>query len=210
MKKCILAAVVFASILMSGCGCNDSGVKDEKPVLYVYPEKDNTEVQLSLDYNGSLTTVYPAFTKENCWEFMANKDGTIIMGGKEYNYLFWEGEDIRKTKMDTGYCVAKEDLVPFLEKELSELGLNDKEMDDFITYWLPRLSQHKYNLISFDNSEYLDTAKLQIKPKPDNLIRVFMTYKGVDSPVEIAEPEKVHMPERTGFTVVEWGGSMLY
>jgi len=210
MKKGILAAVVLATILMIGCECNYSGGKKEKPVLYVYPEKNNTEVQLSLDYDGSLTTVYPAFTKENCWEFTADKDGTITMGDREYNYLFWEGEDNRKTKIDIGYCVAKEDLVPFLEKELSELGLNDKEMDDFITYWLPRLSQNKYNLISFDSREYVDVAKLQIKPAPDTLIRVFMTYKGVDKQTEITAPDKVRTPERKGFTIVEWGGSMLY
>lgn len=207
MKKGILAVVVLATILMIGCEIGLENQCNEKPVLYVYPEKNNTEVQLSLDYDGSLTTVYPAFTKENCWEFTADKDGIITMGDREYNYLFWEGEDSRKTKIDTGYCVAKEDLVPFLEKELKDLGLNDKEMDDFITYWLPRLSQNKYNLISFNNSEYVDTAKLQIKPAPDTLIRVFMTYKGVEKPVKIAAPARNKTPERTGFTVVEWGGS---
>ncbi len=209
MKKGILAAVVLATILMSGCEIGLENQCDEKPVLYVYPEKNNTEVQLSLDYDGSLTTVYPAFTKENCWEFTADKDGTITMSDREYNYLFWEGEDSRETKIDTGYCVAKEDLVPFLEKELSELGLNDKEMDDFITYWLPRLSQNKYNLISFDSREYVDVAKLQIKPAPDTLIRVFMTYKGVDKQTDIAAPDNARTPERKGFTIVEWGGSQI-
>ena len=51
-----------------------------------------------------------------------------------------------------------------------------------------------------------DAAKLEISPVPDTLIRVFMTFKPLDQPVDI-EPQTLTAPERTGFTVVEWGGS---
>jgi len=47
-----------------------------------------------------------------------------------------------------------------------------------------------------------------IDPAPDTLIRVFMTWKPVDEMTEIEEPTIV-TPERSGFTVVEWGGSKI-
>lgn len=47
---------------------------------------------------------------------------------------------------------------------------------------------------------------MEIIPKPDTLIRVFMTYKAVEEYVEIEEQE-LQAPDRKGFTVVEWGGT---
>ncbi|MBR2040847.1 MAG: hypothetical protein IJ945_00525 [Oscillospiraceae bacterium] len=75
-------------------------------------------------------------------------------------------------------------------------------------YWLPRLEQNAYNLISFQNEAYTDSAKLDIDPAPDTLIRVFMAWKGLDELVEI-EPQKLSSPERKGFTAVEWGGTEI-
>ncbi|MBR3610111.1 MAG: hypothetical protein IKL57_01415 [Oscillospiraceae bacterium] len=75
-------------------------------------------------------------------------------------------------------------------------------------YWLPRLEQNAYNLIFFQNEAYTDSAKLDIDPAPDTLIRVFMAWKGLDEPVEI-EPQELSSPERKGFTAVEWGGTEI-
>ncbi len=96
-----------------------------------------------------------------------------------------------------------------LHDELTKLGLNDKERDDFITFWLPKLSENEYCLISFDLEEYTDMTKVSIEPSPDSMIRVYMTYKGLSSPVIIEEPEEITTPKREGFTVVEWGGSEI-
>ena len=46
---------------------------------------------------------------------------------------------------------------------------------------------------------------LNIQPRPDTLIRVWMIYMGMDMPIEIKEQELAHF-ERKGYTVVEWGG----
>ena len=35
-----------------------------------------------------------------------------------------------------------------------------------------------------------------------------MTFKPLDKPVDI-EPQTLTAPDRTGFTVVEWGGSVV-
>ena len=49
--------------------------------------------------------------------------------------------------------------------------------------------------------------ELNITPAPDTVIRVFMVWKGLDTYVPI-QAQPLTAPPRTGFTVVEWGGSL--
>ena len=81
-------------------------------------------------------------------------------------------------------------------------------MNEFIVYWLPLMEHNKYNFISFQSEAYTNSAKLNITPTPDSLLRVFMTYVPLDEAIDI-EPQQLSTFERTGFTVVEWGGSKI-
>ena len=49
---------------------------------------------------------------------------------------------------------------------------------------------------------------LDINPTPDTTVRILMTFKGLESPIEVKE-QKLDTPERKGFTVVEWGGTEI-
>ena len=106
----------------------------------------------------------------------------------------------------TGFCVAGVDTAAFLEGALADLGLTEKEANEFIIYWLPKMEGNAYNLISFQQEAYTDSAVLTIDPAPDTLIRVFMAWQGLDEPVEV-QPQSLTAPERVGFTAVEWGGT---
>jgi len=86
--------------------------------------------------------------------------------------------------------------------------LNDKEKTDFITFLLPALLRNKLSLCSFQGQKYFNTMKLNITPKPDSLLRIFLSIKKLDSPINIKE-QKLESVERKGFTVVEWGGSIV-
>ncbi len=110
--------------------------------------------------------------------------------------------------VNEGFVIKKEETADFLEKSLITLGLNFKEANEFIIYWLPELEKHPYNLIHFSTKEYEELAELTVDPKPDTIIRVFMVFKGLDSPVEIKE-QKLVPKSRKGFIVVEWGGSEI-
>ena len=58
--------------------------------------------------------------------------------------------------------------------------------------------------------EINNAMPLDINPNPDTIIRVMMTYKGLDEPIEgITEQQLPTTPARDGFTVVEWGGSEI-
>ena len=106
----------------------------------------------------------------------------------------------------TGFCVAGADTAAFLERALDALGLTRREANEFIVYWLPLMEDNPYNLITFQGERYTDTAKLTVHPAPDTVLRVFMAWKPLAQPVEI-EPQELTAPERTGFTLVEWGGT---
>lgn len=177
-----------------------------KPVIYLYPEKV-TDVTVKLDLNGKLGCTYPAYPKDG-WNVTAYPGGKLIVGGEEYNYLFWEGNLNTVFTFDKGFCVKGEDTAAFLKKALSEMGLIPSEYNDFIVYWLPQMEENAFNLISFAGMEYTDPAKLEITPKPDSTLRVFMVFKPLEKPVEIA-PQTFEKFERNGFTVVEWGGAEI-
>ena len=88
------------------------------------------------------------------------------------------------------------------------MGLTQKEYNEFIVYWAPRMQENKYNLISFQTENYEQSAPLHINPAPDSMLRVYMAYKPLTNPIDI-EPQTFKPFERTGFSVVEWGGCMV-
>lgn len=199
----ILAVLCFMVWLFRNSAGN---MRSEKPVIYLYPEQEQ-EVSVRLDYDGKLTCTYPAY--DDGWNVTAAPDGTITdESGQEYNYLYWEGDSDQEYDFSEGFCVAGENTAEFLEDALVRLGLTRREANEFIVYWLPRMEQNEYNLISFQNEAYTDHARLSIQPEPDTVIRVFMAYKPLDHYQEIPE-QSLSAPERSGFTVVEWGGSEL-
>ena len=205
MKK-ILACILVVACLLALAGCGRPKAP-EKPVIYLYPEEE-TKVSVKLDFNGELTSTYPAY--ENGWNVIAQPDGTLTdpATGREYYCLFWEGITYADYDLSEGFVVAGEDTEEFLEASLQKLGLTDQEANEFIIYWLPRMEHNAYNLISFQGAAYTESAVLTIDPAPDTLLRVFMVFKPLDAPVEIPAQE-LTAPERTGFTAVEWGGAEI-
>ncbi|RHT87364.1 hypothetical protein DW724_09275 [Butyricicoccus sp. AM27-36] len=186
---------------MTACGQQEEC--SAKPVIYLYPEQETT-VSVSLDYAGTLTATYPDY--ENGWRVTAEPDGTLYdENGNEYSYLFWEGENNTDYDFSTGFCVAGADTADFLREKLAEIGLTPREYNEFIVYWLPKMQDNPYNLISFQSERYTDTAKLDIDPEPDSVLRVFMAWKPL-SKLQTIEPQTFTPFARDGFTVVEWGG----
>lgn len=177
-----------------------------KPVIYLYPEVPlQAEVKLKLD--GKLTCTYPAY--EDGWQVTAQPDGTLTDAkGQTYNYLYWEGQTNARWDLSRGFCVKGADTAIFLEEALEKLGLNRREANEFIVYWLPQMEQNPYNIISFQTDAYTQAAQLEIDPAPDTLIRVFMTWQPAADYKELPAQE-LTAPKREGFVVVEWGGTQL-
>lgn len=192
-------------LLLTSCGGGTETTAPEKPVIYLYPT-EKTEVSVKLDVDGKLTCTYPDYG--DGWNVTACPDGKIInhADGREYSYLFWEGESNAEWDMSEGYVVKGEETAEFLQEILAEMGLTPREYNEFIVYWLPRMQNNKYNLVTFQQDVYTEAAKLNISPAPDSLLRIFMVYKPLEEPIEITAPE-IENFQRKGFTVVEWGGT---
>ena len=177
-----------------------------KPVIYLYPEKE-MQVSVDLTLDGKLTCTYPAYN--NGWNVTATPDGTLTdASGQTYNYLYWEGETYAKYDMSKGFCVKGKNTAAFLEGALEQLGLTRREANEFIVYWLPQMEQNPYNIISFQTDAYTNAAELKVSPEPDTLIRVFMSWKKADSYIYLPE-QGFSAVQRSGFTVVEWGGTEI-
>ena len=177
-----------------------------KPVIYLYPEQ-KMNVSVTLDYDGTLTCTYPEY--HNGWNVTACPDGTLTdRKGQSYNYLYWEGLTKMSYDFSEGFCVSGSETAEFLDKALSELGLTRKEANEFIVFWLPLMKENPYNIISFQTDKYTDHARLTITPEPDTVIRVFMAYQPSNEEITM-KPQLLTSTERTGFTAVEWGGTLV-
>ena len=175
-----------------------------KPVLYLYPE-EKSNITVNFEKEENLTTTYPKFKDE--WKVTAYPNGDLYdKNGKYYYGLYWEENTYNKVNFEEGFYVSKDNAIQFLEEKLSTIGLNPKERNEFIMYWLPILEKNEHNLVYFELTEELQKSnKLIINPKPDTLIRIRIHVKKVNKRENIKE-QKLPSYERNGFTAVEWGG----
>ena len=175
-----------------------------KPVLYLYPEEE-TEVTINFEHEDNLTTTYPKFQDE--WTVTAHPNGDLYDEKGNYYYgLYWEEDSNHLVDFKEGFYVSKDNAISFLEEKLTTIGLNAKERNEFIMYWLPILESNEHNLVYFELTEERESFnKLEITPTPDSLLRVAIHVKKIDGPQSIKE-QKLTTFERTGFTAVEWGG----
>ena len=129
----ILAALLL--LCLAGCGKEEAYAK--KPVIYLYPDQQ-TLVSLRLDLDGPLTASYPAHGTDG-WQVIAHPDGTLTDPdtGRSYYCLFWEGKSQADYDLSSGFVVAGEETAAFLEEALAQLGLTEREANEFLIYWLP-------------------------------------------------------------------------
>lgn len=204
----ISAIIMFIAFLLSGLKEIAFGYSS-KPIIYLYPEHKQ-EVSVVLGNERYLTCTYPKYEKS--WEVIAKPDGNLIdkKTGRNLYSLYWEGKKTRLFKnINEGFCIKGEDSAEFLEEKLAILGLSEREAEEFIVYWLPKLESNRYNLIRFESIDEINAyMPLEIMPKPDTVIRVMMEFKESNKYVDLPE-QILKTPQRNGFVVVEWGGTEL-
>ena len=180
-----------------------------KPIIYLYPTEE-TQVNVQLGYKEKITCSYPKYTTG--WNVIAQPNGDLkdIDTNKNLYSLYYESDNVVEFKVEKdGFIVKGEDSAEFLEEKLKILGLTDREAEEFIIYWLPKLESNKYNYIRFATKEELNAnMPLTITPEPDTTIRILMEYKGLENPIEVEE-QKLETTERKGFVAVEWGGTEI-
>jgi hypothetical protein len=210
---------------------SDCGGK--KPVIYLYPPKPtNVAVQFAAPID--LTLSIPSYV--NGWNVLAQPNGMLqdlqpqftdcgaidstALGSEyartaceknNYPYLYWAGYIGHLfPHLNEGWVIPQSGIRAFLEKELTAVGINQKEKDDMISYWVPELSGFgaPYYRLSFLQTDQMNAlVPLNITPKPDTEFRIFLLWSPLAAiPSVQPEPQVLQPLVRNGFTVVEWGG----
>lgn len=178
-----------------------------KPVIYLYPTK-TTPVSVSLPRFINVTVSEPTYSSRG-WQTVAQPDGTLTMAdGQQFGSLYWEGTGVGYVAPREGFMVKDGQQKVFLTETLAKYGLNAKESQEFMDFWLPKMTGAPYYRVSFLTDTWSKAAPLYVNPKPDTNIRIFMDWQKLSAPINIATP-KIITPARNGFTLVEWGG-LLY
>lgn len=180
-----------------------------KPIIYIYPTKEQN-VKVTLGSSDKLLVSYPIYN--NGWNVLAKPDGTLIDNktNRELYSLYYEANNAIDFKVENeGFVISKDEIIPFLEEKLEILGLNPREQEEFIIYWLPILQKNNYTYIRFaTNEEINNNMSLQVEPSPDTMIRVLMVFKGLEEKINVKE-QPLQKVTRNGYTVVEWGATII-
>ncbi len=205
---------MFDKLLLNfGVGININQFEEKtvyyrKPVLYFYPE-DTLSIAVILNFNGKLTFTWPKYT--GVWHLKVFPNSKIINldDHKKYDYLFWEGDYTKPDKdtISTGFIVFQNNLSEFLVNKLEYIGLNDREINDFITYWVPLLRKPKYLIHFTQNDNCNKIAQYKFSKKPDTFIRLTVIFISTDK--NHIKSQKLTKNKRRGFTITEWAGIEL-
>lgn len=157
-----------------------------------------------------LLVSYPTYI--DGWHVKAQPNGNLtdLDTGRGLYSLYYEAENTVSGMHDEGFVFEGKDTVAFLEEKLAQLGLTDREAEEFIVYWLPKMQDSPYNYVYFETTdEVAANMPLDVTPAPDAIIRINMEWKALDAPIEVKQQNLPATPIREGFTLVEWGGTIL-
>lgn len=176
-----------------------------KPVIYLYP---TVTTSVSVKVGAQVRLSEPNYG--DGWQVIAHPNGQLETNGQTYPNLFWEGKgDGVYPEIKVGQIVARAAAVATIKANLNEMGLTAQETSDFLDFWAPKLPTTPYvRLTWLTNNELDQLAPLTITPQPDSVIRVFLDFAGLDTPVQLPTQQLPHY-QRTGFTAVEWGGLLV-
>lgn len=172
-----------------------------KPNIYIYPLiKSRLSVHLSFPLGGNITESIPEYAKG--WNITVNIDGKI---NDQYNYLYYECIHPNIYQYEKGWCVSRENLKSFFEKNMAQYNFSTSEIKDFVDYWMPLLTGNNFYCIYPQTNEIIDQIiQLDFSAKPNRIHRLFYGVVGIKEFKILNEPQ-IKPFDRSGFYVVEWG-----
>ena len=155
-----------ASVSSMESSCEDTDLSSSerqyvpmKPIIYFYPEE---EMDLKVTYveEERLLTTYPKY--DNGWDMHLEEDGNFTIKGsdREYYALYFDEIGNYETDWSEGFYVTKENAITILEEKMDYIGYTNREVDEFIMYWLPVLENNEKSLIYFEQKKGMRNALL--------------------------------------------------
>ncbi len=212
MKQFILFCITLSVLLINTNSCkrgstepseqDSSWVNVRKPNIYIYPEvKTNLFVSLKFPVGGSVTVSEPPY--QNGWNITVEPSGRI---NDAYDYLFYESGNPDLCQYESGWVVKNSNLTTFFSENMLATGFSQREINDFLDYWIPILDSHPFYIIYPQYKSDIDKMiLLELSQQPDNILRLFYSIKGsTDEDIKLSPP-LIPKFERSGFVVAEWG-----
>ncbi len=201
----VYADVSFSEEIETGVSTNykEIAIYDpcqvEAPVLYLYPETEtDIEVKIDLHGGGYITESEPEYN--NGWSVHVTPEGII---DDSYEYLFYEAILSAPQNSRYGWILDGSNLENELRDLLMDCGLINREIDDFMGFWLPIVDGSPWYAVYPQDADEL--ISLHITPAPDNILRVMLAIRPLEQRIKIDASPEMKPFERGGFTAVEWG-----
>jgi hypothetical protein len=110
-----------------------------KPVIYLYPT-ETTSISVNVTPVNGISKSDPPYGSG--WRITAKPSGEIRdHDGRAYDFLYWESPDYPSQERKTGFMVKTENLSGFFREKLAILGLNSREISDFLEFWIPLMNR---------------------------------------------------------------------
>lgn len=212
MKKFIICLFALFILLLNSNSCKRAPTeptdKDSshaifrKPNIYIYPETLTVlNVKVLFPLGGSVISSEPLYN--NGWSVTVEPSGRI---NNAYNYLFYESENPDLCQYNSGWLVKQTDLAAFFSENLIATGFSQREINDFLDYWIPILNSDPFYIIYPQYKTDIDKMiQLEFSQQPDNILRLFYAIKGSKVENISLPPPLIPKFERSGFVVTEWG-----
>lgn len=185
---------------------------ESKPVIYLYPEQKSLIHVEANPIDGKITVSDPQYPVTG-WDVIADKNSAIQVNNATYPYLYYETEVAGYGIPKEGFVFETKNIGEKLSKIVSDLGLNEKETQEFTSYWVERFDKEvktKYLFVGVISKDEMDrVVPLKILPEPKSIIRVRLYFRPEEKLLNVTAPILSGIPGREGFTAVEWGGILV-
>ncbi|MCR5310195.1 MAG: hypothetical protein K6E32_02110, partial [Lachnospiraceae bacterium] len=181
-----------------------------KPNIYLYPEKETT-VTVEFKDPELLLTVIPDYPGN--WTVDATPDGWLSLEGETYGFLFYESmTSCNFMQIGEAWIVPEFDREGFFTEICEGYGFNERETDDFVTFWCSRLPEGRSYVMYPELTGIIDREMpVHVSPEPDSIFRLWFLYVPTEDFTEeelagLRTPKYEETARREGFSLVEWGG----
>jgi len=198
----LILTFLILSVPFQSCEPDEEEKMVYKPNIYIYPnEVIDLTLKITFPMGGKIVTSIPEYGSG--WSFVVDTSGLI---DNTYSYLFYESIQPDVWQRNYGWCIKTDTLEIFIRQNMSEYGFNDKEINDFIEYWIPRLNDYPYySLYPQTNCIIDDVVQLEFSKQPENILRLFYSIHGRNSFLDKLKAPTIDKFIREGYFVTEWG-----
>lgn len=197
-----LVSNIFQNIKTAlGIGCY-------KPNIYIY-WADGQTVRVIMQTPGLIVKSIPEYDRISGWQVQAQNDGLLTdAAGDSYDFLFYESMTERTLfDREEGFYISAQNRTAQWEEILSAYGFSGQEISDFIEFWDAKLEKEDYIMYPQYTETVDEAMPVEIIPAPEHLIRMWFGFELYDGQ-QYQEAEILPF-DRTGYTVVEWGGMIF-